>query len=100
MPSILNTKARRVLRYFNKHGFNNVNLTIRIVDEKCTLDEVVKLELYFIYKLNPSFNVDLVASSFGYHQPIIQKIQDKLRKQTGTPIHIYTIKNILVFICI
>lgn len=23
MPSILNTKARRVLRYLNKHGFNN-----------------------------------------------------------------------------
>ena len=30
MPSILNTKARRVLRYLNKHGFNEIMLTIYI----------------------------------------------------------------------
>ncbi len=28
MPSILKTKARRVLRYLNKHGFNDMKLTI------------------------------------------------------------------------
>jgi predicted RNA binding protein YcfA (HicA-like mRNA interferase family) len=30
MPSILKTKARRVLRYLNKHGFNEIMLTIYI----------------------------------------------------------------------
>lgn len=90
MPSILNTKARRVLRYFNKHGFNNVNLTIYIVDEQCTLDEVVRLEQHFIDTLNPSLNVDLVASSSGYHEPMSQEFRDKLRKQRGTPVYIYS----------
>ena len=31
MPSILKTKARRVLRYFNKYGFLGANLTLYIV---------------------------------------------------------------------
>lgn len=90
MPSILKTKARRVLRYFNKHGFNNVNLTIYIVDENCTLDQVVRLEQYFIDTLKPSLNVDLVASSSGYHQPMSQEIRNTLRKERGTPIYTYS----------
>nr|YP_009003971.1 GIY endonuclease [Colletotrichum lindemuthianum]AHI96209.1 GIY endonuclease [Colletotrichum lindemuthianum] len=96
MPSILNTKARRVLRYFNKHGFNNVNLTIYIVDEQCTLDEVVRLEQHFIDTLKPSLNVDLVApkGSSGYHEPMSQKLRNKLlgfaAKQRGTPVYIYS----------
>jgi hypothetical protein len=72
MPSILNTKARRVLRYFNKYGFHNANLTIYIMDENSTRDEVVKLEQYFIDNLKPSLNVDLVASSSDYHEPMSQ----------------------------
>lgn len=89
MPSILNTKARRVLRYFNKYGFHNANLTIYIMDENSTRDEVVKLEQYFIDNLNPSLNVDLVASSSGYHEPMSQEMRDKLRQEKGTPIYIY-----------
>jgi len=89
MPSILETKARRVLRYFNKYGFNNVNLTIYIVDEKCTLDELVKLEQHFIDTLKPSLNVDLLTSSSGYHEPMNQEARDKLRKQRGTSVYIY-----------
>jgi hypothetical protein len=89
MPSILNTKARKVLGYFNKHGFNHVNLTLYIMDEKCTLDEVVKLEQHFIDTLKPSLNVDLVANGSGYHQPMSQEIRDILRKQIGTPVYIY-----------
>lgn len=75
MPSILKTKARRVLRYFNKHGFHNVNLTIYIMDENSNL---VKLEQYFIDTLKPSLNVDLVGSSSGYHEPMSQEIRGKL----------------------
>jgi hypothetical protein len=91
MPSILQTKARRVLRYFNKYGFNNVKLTIYIVDQNSSLDEVVKLEQHFIDTLKPSLvlNVDLVASSSGYHEPMSQEIRDRLRKQRGTPIYVY-----------
>jgi len=93
MPSILNTKARRVLRYFNKYGFQNANLTIYIMDENSTLNEVVKLEQYFIDTLNPNLNVDLVASSSGYHEPMNQEIRDRFRKQRGTPIYIYNIED-------
>jgi virulence-associated protein VapD len=62
MPSILKTKARRVLRYLNKHGFNNMKLTIYIMDENSSLEQVVELEQHFIDSLKPNLNVDLVAS--------------------------------------
>lgn len=89
MPSILETKARRVLRHFNKHGFKDTNLTIYIMDEKSSLNEVVRLEQHFIDTLKPSLNVDLVASSSGYHEPMSQEIRERLRKQRGTPVYIY-----------
>ena len=41
MPSIFNIKARRVLRYLNKHGFSDIKLTIYIMDMESTLDKVV-----------------------------------------------------------
>jgi hypothetical protein len=89
MSSILQTKARRVLRYFNKYGFHNVNLTIYIMEENSSLDEIVRLEQYFMDTLKPSLNVDLVASSSGYHEPMSQEIRSRLRKQRGTPIYVY-----------
>nr|YP_010390611.1 GIY-YIG endonuclease [Fusarium aethiopicum]UPX01185.1 GIY-YIG endonuclease [Fusarium aethiopicum]UPX01242.1 GIY-YIG endonuclease [Fusarium aethiopicum] len=93
MPSILQTKARRVLRYFNKHGFQDTNLTIYIMDENSSLDDVVSLEQHFIDTLKPSLNVDLVASSSGYHEPMGQEIRDRLRKQRGTPVYIYNVED-------
>jgi hypothetical protein len=33
MPSILKTKARRVLSYFYKYGFSEVQLTIHVIDK-------------------------------------------------------------------
>lgn len=93
MPSILKTKARRVLRYFNKYGFNTANLTIYIMDENASLEEVVRLEQYFIDTLNPSLNVDLVASGSGYHISMSPEIIDRLRKQRGTPVYIYSIED-------
>ncbi len=92
MPSILNTKARRVLRYLNKSGFNNIKLTIYIIDVSSSLDQVVALEQHFIDTLKPNLNVDLVASSSGYHEQMSQEIRDKLRKERGgvpTPIYVY-----------
>lgn len=90
MPSILKTKARRVLRYLNKYGFSNMKLTIYIMDEKSSLEQVVALEQHFIDSLKPNLNVDLVASSSGYHTPMSQEIRDRLRKQRGTPIYVYS----------
>lgn len=87
--SILNTKARRVLRYLNKHGFNDINLTVYIMDIESNLDKIVALEQHLIDNLKPNLNVDLIASSSGYHEPMPQEIREKLRKLRGTPIYVY-----------
>ena len=89
MPSILNTKARRVLRYLNKYGFNNIKLTIYIMEVGSSLDKVVALEQHYIDTLKPNLNVDLVASSSGYHEPMSNDIRAKLGKQRGTPVYVY-----------
>ena len=89
MPSILNTEARRVIRHLNKHGFNDIKLTIYIMDIQSSLDEIITLEQHFIDTLKPSLNVDLVASSSGYHEPMTQETRNKLRKQRGTPVYVY-----------
>lgn len=72
MPSIINTKARRVLRYLNKYGFSNMKLTFYFMNFESSLDQVVSLEEHFIETLKPNVNVDLVASSSGYrgHMPL------------------------------
>ena len=89
MPSILNTKARRVLRYLNKHGFNNINLTVYIMDIESNLEEIVGLEQYFIDHLKPNLNVDLIASNSGYHEPMNKEMRDKLRKLKDTAVYLY-----------
>jgi hypothetical protein len=89
MPSILKTKARRVLRYFNKYGFFNMKLTIYIMDINSSLEDVVKLEQHFIDNLNPNLNVDLIASSSGYHEPMSQESREKLRKERGITVYLY-----------
>jgi hypothetical protein len=70
MPSILKTKERRVLRYLNKYGFTNIKLTIYIMENSASLEQVVELEQHFIDSLNPNLNVDLIASSSGYQKTI------------------------------
>jgi predicted GIY-YIG superfamily endonuclease len=70
MPSILAKGDRRVLRYFHKYGFSNVTLTMYIMEEQATSDMAVELEQFFIDTLNPDLNVDFVASSTGYHEPM------------------------------
>lgn len=99
MPSILKTKARRVLRYLNKHGFRSMKLTIYILDINSSLEDVVKLEQHFIDSLKPNLpsralsargvNVDLIASSYGYHSPMSQELREKLRKERGITIYLY-----------
>ena len=89
MPSILNSKARRVIRYLNKYGFNNIRLTIYIMNIESSLDQIVGLEQYFINSLKPNLNEDLLASGSGYHESMSENIREKLREQRGTPIYVY-----------
>lgn len=89
MPSILKTKARRVLRYLNKHGFTNIKLTLYIMDDSASTEQVVELEQHFIDSLNPTLNVDLVASSSGHHEPLSQEMREQLREQRGIPVFVY-----------
>lgn len=94
MSSILNTKARRVLIYLNKHGFDNINLTVYIMEIKSDLSHIIALEQYLTDTLKPNLNVDLVASSSGYHEPKGQEIREKLRKLRRTPIYVYEAKTL------
>jgi hypothetical protein len=90
MPSILKIKERRVLRYFNKYGFSNTKLTIYIMNENSSLEQVVELEQHFMDTLKPNLNVDPIASSYGYHEQMSQENREKLRKLRGTPVYMYS----------
>lgn len=90
MPSILARADRKVLRYFNKHGFNNVKLTLFIIESNCSWKQVLELEQYLIDTVMPSLNVDLVAGGYcGYHNPMSQEARYILRKLRGIPIYVY-----------
>ena len=93
MPSILNSKARRVLRYLNKYGFSKIKLTIYIMGENSSLNQVVELEQHFMDSLKPNLNVDQLARGSGYHEPLSSEMRDKLRKMRGTPIYMYCAKD-------
>ncbi len=89
MPSILNTKARKVLRHLNKHGFNDIILTIYIMKIESSLEEIVSLEQHFIDILKPNLNVYLVASGSGFHEPMAHETREILRKQKGKSVYVY-----------
>jgi hypothetical protein len=100
MPSILNKADRKVLRYFKKHGFDNVKLTLYIMESSSTWKEVIELEQYFIDLFSPNLNVDLSAGGFfGYHEPMSEEARNILRKARGTPVFTYdTLTKSLVFV--
>jgi hypothetical protein len=99
MPSILKKGDRRVLRYFHKYGFQGVTLTVLIMEPNSTSEMAVELEQYCMDTLTPDLNVDLVASSTGYHEPISQYWREYFRKIRGTRVFIYdTVTAKLVFI--
>lgn len=89
MKSILNSKARKVLRYFNKYGFDYINLIIYILEDYNSIDDLLQLEQYFIDLLKPNLNVDLIARGTGYHTPMSIENRLKLRKERATRIYIY-----------
>ena len=98
MPSILKNANRRVLYYFRKNGFDNVTLTLHIINPNSTMSSL-KLEQYFIDTLKPNLNVDLSANSTGFHEPMSKYWRDYFRKLRGIGIYIYDVTNgKLVFI--
>ena len=100
MPSILAKSDRKILRYFNKYGFNDVNLTFFIMNSDSTWDQIIELEQYLIDVLLPELNVDLVAGGYtGYHTPMSEEAKKMLRQLKGIPIYIYdTASKSLIFI--
>lgn len=97
MPSILKKADRRVLRYFNKYGFDNVTLTLFVMDSKSTREMALELEQYFIDTLKPNLNVDQVANSTGYHEPLSEYWRNFFRVNRGKKVFMYdTITNKLV----
>ena len=100
MPSILAKADRYVLRYFKKYGFNNVNLTLYIMNDSVTVKDILILEEYFINQLskNNSLNIETVTGS-GYHKPMSDEARLKLRKIRGQPFYVYDIQSkTLIFI--
>lgn len=93
MPSILAKSDRRVLRYFHKYGFKNINLTLYIMEPGATWKMAVELEQYFIDTLSPNLNVDLVASSTGYHEPMSMEWKQYFKELRGTPVYVYDNSN-------
>ena len=89
MPTILAKGDRRVLRYFHKYSFNNISLTLYIMESGATSKMAVELEQYFIDSLSPYLNVDLEASSTGYHEPMSMEWRKYLRELRGTPVFVY-----------
>ena len=90
MPSILAKADRRVLRYFRKHGFKDVNLILYIMKESATIKEILALEEYYIkkYTKNNLLNIEIVPRS-GYHLPMSEEARIKLRKMRGQAFYVY-----------
>lgn len=93
MPSILANADRRVLRYFKKHGFNNVKLILYIISDNSTVENVIKLEQYFIHSYqdkNSLLNVDFIGGGImGTHASMSIEAREKLRILRGIAIFMY-----------
>lgn len=92
MPSILNKANRKVLRYFHTHGFTDSTLTLHILNDNSFITSL-QLEQYFIDTIKQNLNVDQIANSTGYHEPMSEYWRDYFRKSRGTGIYIYDIVN-------
>lgn len=88
-PSIQQSKARRVLRHFNKHGFEGVTLYLCVLELGSTDQMAMELEQFFIDSLKPNLNVDLIAAGSGYHEPMSPEWRDYFRRLRGTKVFIY-----------
>src|SRR5882762_321883 len=100
MPSILSKADRRVLRYFNKYGFKDVKLSLYILDDNASIEDVFKLEKYYIDSLPKKsiLNIETTPRS-GFHLPMSEEARIKLRKLRGQVLYVYdTSTKTLIFI--
>jgi hypothetical protein len=100
MPSILSKADRRVLRYFNKYGFKDVKLSLYLLDDNASIDDVFNLEKYYIDSLpkNSILNIETTPRS-GFHLPMSEEARIKLRKLRGQVFYVYdTSTKTLIFI--
>ena len=100
MPSILSKADRRVLRYFNKYGFRNVKLSLYILDDNASIEDVFNLEKYYIdsFPKDSLLNIETIPIS-GFHLPMSEEARIKLRKLRGQAFYVYdTSTKSLIFI--
>jgi hypothetical protein len=100
MPSILSKADRRVLRYFNKYGFKNVKLSLYILDNKASTEDILNLEKYHIdsFPKDSLLNIETIPRS-GFHLPMSEEARIKLRKLRGQVFYVYdTSTKTLIFI--
>ena len=90
MPSIVKSGSRRVYRYFNNYGYDNLRLTLFILPTGATVTTIESFEHFFIDHLKPDLNVDLIAGGYtGYHRPMVPEMREKLRIERGHSFYIY-----------
>lgn len=100
MPSILSKADRRVLRYFKKYGFKDVKLSLYILDDNASIEDVLNLEKYYIdyYPKDNLLNIESIPGS-GFHLPMSEEARNKLRKLRGQVFYAYdTNTKTLIFI--
>jgi hypothetical protein len=100
LPSILSKADIRVLRYFNKYGFKDVKLSLYILEDNASIDDVFNLEKYYIDSLpkNSILNVETTPRS-GFHLPMSEEARIKIRKLRGQVFYVYdTSTKTLIFI--
>ena len=99
MPSMLKSGTRRVLRYLNKHSFNEINLTVYIMDIESKEKDIIALEQHFIDTLKPNLNVSSKAGSTTHQGPMDQAMRQRMRKLKGTAVYVYEAETLcLLFI--
>lgn len=100
MPSILSKADRRVLRYFNKYGFKDVKLSLYILEDNASIDDLLNLEKYYIdyFPKDKLLNIETIPRS-GFHLPMSDKARLKLRQLRGQVFYVYdTNTKTLIFI--
>jgi hypothetical protein len=100
MPSILSKADRRVLRYFNKYGFKDVKLSLYLLDNNASIEDVLNLEKYYIdsFPKESLLNIETFPRS-GFHLPMSEEARNKLRKLKKQAFYVYdTSSKSLIFI--
>ena len=93
LSSILSKADKRVLRYFNKYGFKDVKLSLYILDDNISIEDVLHLEKYYkdSFPKENILNIESIPGS-SFHLPMSEEARKKLRKLRGQVFYIYDSK--------